>query len=315
MDALLRLLTDNESVPGRLVTTAVVVVTTMVVASLAARLVGRRFDDASARYYARKLTRYAVALVALVVLAVLWRAFAGRAGVVLGLAAAGLAFAMQEVVGAVAGWFNILSGRIFRVGDRIQMGGVRGDVIDITPLRTKIMEMGSGEPDGASWVRGRQYTGRIVSVSNKATFTEPVFNYSAVFDFIWEEVTIPVPYDADWHLAEQILQEEVWQASASADAFEAMQLMTERYPIARTDVEPRVFIRATDNWNELSARFVVPVRSARQAKDALTRRMLERFSQAGIEVASETSEVTVHVDPGDQAGRTGPSRGPDGVGP
>lgn len=75
--------------------------------------------------------------------------------------------------------------------------------------------------------------------------------------------------------------------------------MTDRYPVARTDVEPRVFMRAMDNWNELSARFIVPVRSARQAKDAMTRRILERFAQAGIEVASETSDVTVHLQSSD----------------
>lgn len=73
---------------------------------------------------------------ALIAIAIVWRAFAGRAGIVLGFAAAGLAFAMQEVVGAVAGSFNIISGRSYRVGDRVQVGGVRGDVIDITPLRS-----------------------------------------------------------------------------------------------------------------------------------------------------------------------------------
>jgi hypothetical protein len=119
-----------------------------------------------------KMARYAVAFVAVVILCVVWHAFAGRIGVVLGIAVAGLAFAMQEVIGAVAGWFNIVSGRVFRVGDRIQMGGVRGDVIDITPLRTKVMEIG-GSVEDASWVRGRQFTGRIVAISNKMTFTEP----------------------------------------------------------------------------------------------------------------------------------------------
>jgi hypothetical protein len=70
--------------------------------------------------------------------------------------------------------------------------------------------------------------------------------------------------------------------------------MTRRYPIERADVEPNVYLRATDNWAELSARFVVPVRTARRAKDALTRRVLDRLYQEGIPIASETSEVTVH---------------------
>jgi small-conductance mechanosensitive channel len=95
------------------------------------------------------------------VIALIWRAFAGRIGVVLGLVVAGVAFAMQEVIGALAGWVNVVSGRIFRVGDRLQMGGVQGDVIDLTPLRTKILEIGSVAED-ASWVKGRQHTGRIV---------------------------------------------------------------------------------------------------------------------------------------------------------
>jgi hypothetical protein len=59
-----------------------------------------------------------------------------------------------------------------------------------------------GDSDGgdpqASWVKGRQTTGRIVSLSNKLTFTDPVFNYSAAFSYIWEELTLPVPYRDDW---------------------------------------------------------------------------------------------------------------------
>lgn len=295
MDTFVELLVDNESAAGRAVTSAAVVAFGFVLASFLPSVVTRRFEDATSRYYARKLIRFGIGVVVLVVLAVIWRAFAGRFGVVLGVGAAGLAFAMQEVVGAIAGWFNILSGSIFRVGDRIQMGGVRGDVIDITPLRTKIMEMGTANEDG-SWVAGRQYTGRIVAVSNKMTFTEPVFNYSTVFGFIWEELTVPVPYDSDWHRAEQILRDEVASVSATPDAQEAIKEMAARYPVPLADVEPRVFVRATDNWNELAARFVVPVRSARLVKDGVTRRVLDRFAAEGIPIASATSDVTIHFD-------------------
>ena len=295
MSTVLELLVDNESVAGRAFTSAAAILFGILLASALPPLATRRFDDPTSRYYARKLVRFGIGVVVVICLAVIWRAFAGRIGVVLGLGAAGLAFAMQEVVGAIAGWFNILSGRIFRVGDRIQMGGVRGDVIDITPLRTKIMEMGTASEDG-SWVGGRQYTGRIVAVSNKMTFTEPVFNYSTVFGFIWEELTVPVPYEADWHRAEQILRDEVASVSATPGAQEAIKEMAARYPVPLADVEPRVFMRATDNWNELAARFVVPVRSARLVKDGVTRRVLDRLAAEGIPVASATSDVTVHLD-------------------
>jgi small-conductance mechanosensitive channel len=296
MQQLWRLVVETDSVGERLVTSLVVVLVAGVIGEIVGRLVAHRLDDAYGRYYARKAARYVTALVALIVLAVVWRAFAGRFGVVLGLTAAGLAFAMQEVIGAIAGWFNIVSGRIFRVGDRIQMGGVKGDVLDITPLRTKIMEMGT--PEGDSWVHGRQFTGRIVAVSNKATFTEPVFNYSTMFEFIWEELAFGVPVDSDWKRGEQILLDEARRASASEPGADAMSSVARNYPIAHADVEPRVFVRVTDDWIELAARFVVHVRTARRVKDEMTRRVLDRFDAAGLRVAARTLDVSMTTDDG-----------------
>ena len=195
MSEFLDLLRDNTSVLGRLVTTAVLVVVAVLVALVAGRLAGSRVDDPYNRYYVRKMIHAVVVVALLVALAVVWRPFAGRIGVVLGFATAGLAFAMQEVIGAFAGWVSILTGRQFRVGDRIQMGGIRGDVIDLSPLRTRLLEIGAGSQE--DWICGRQYTGRVVSVSNKAIFSEPVFNSTAAFEYLWEELTVPVPYDAD----------------------------------------------------------------------------------------------------------------------
>jgi small-conductance mechanosensitive channel len=288
------LLVDTNSVTGRLVSSLVVVTVAVAAALLLAPLVARRADNAYTRYHLRKATRYVIVLIAAVTLAVLWRPFAGQIGVVLGFTAAGVAFAMQEVIGALAGWVNIVSGRIFGVGDRIKMGGAHGDVIDLTPLRTKILEIGvpeSAAKDAETWVRGRQYTGRIVAVSNKASFTEPVFNYSAIFEFLWEELTVPIPHTSDWESAERIMLEEARRVSRSQGARTAMAEMVRRYPVPVTEVEPRVFLRATDNWIELTARFVVPLRSARSVKDDITRRVLDRLSSAGIEVASQTIVV------------------------
>jgi small-conductance mechanosensitive channel len=296
MSSVWELVTDNSTVGGKLTTTAVIAAGTIFVGMTAGRLLSRRVDDRYRKYYARKIVHYVAWVVALIALGILWRPFAGQLGLVLGLTTAGLAFAMQEVIGALAGWFNILSGSIFRVGDRVQLGGVRGDVIDITPLRTKVMEIGSSVGDD-TWVRGRQYTGRIVAISNKATFDEPVYNYSATFEFIWEEIIIPVSYRDDWHAAEQIITEEAVRISSSKEAEAAIAQMIRRYPVARTEVEPRVYVRATDNYLELAARFVVPVRTARFVKDELTRRILERLAEAGIPIASATQDVTVRPVP------------------
>jgi len=249
----------------------------------------------------RKWSTYVAILVfAGLVALIIWAPAGGRFTTVIGLATAGLAFAMQQVIGSFFGWINILSGRIFRIGDRIEMAGVRGDVIDMTPLRTKILEMGqrgSPLPQGGSdpgvWVHGRQYTGRIVTISNQQTFSSPVYNYSSSFEFVWDELVVPVPYRCDWRAADRILLEEAQRAHSGPAAERAMEAMIARYPVPAVRVEPRVFAHATDNWVELTARFMVPVRTARAVRDELTRRVLERFEEHGIEIASATSDVTV----------------------
>jgi small-conductance mechanosensitive channel len=288
---------------SRPVQTAIALGAAVVVWAIGSALVRLLVRDRFDRYSARAAVRYAVAIAFVVAVLFIWKAFSGSSALVVGLIAAGLAFAMQEVVGAVAGWVNIIAGRVYRVGDRIEIAGVQGDVIDLTPLRTKLMEIGSQRQDDSgdgaaapSWVKGRQTTGRIVTFSNKQTFSNPVFNYSAAFDFVWEELTLPIPYRDDWQRAEQILLDEARKVSRSKGAQEAMDEMSRRYPVPRAEVEPQVYVRATDNWVELSARFVVPVRTARTVRTELTRRLLDRLHAEGLEVASETAELTIFPD-------------------
>ncbi len=283
----------NAGAPSsQIVASGVTVGIALIVILTTGVIVGRFLSEPLARYHARKLIRYLTGLLTVIALGAIWRAFAGRAAEILGFAAAGIAFAMQETIGAVAGWFNIVSGGLFRVGDRVQMLGVRGDVIDITLLRTKLMEIGSAT-DGGTWVKGRQYTGRVVAVSNKATFTDPVYNFSALIDFVWEELSFPISYRSDWKLAEKIILDEATRITAAQGAGEAVRHMARRYPVSQAEVEPRVFVRATDSYLELSARFPVPIRSARSTKDTLTRHIYEELQEAGIEIGSSTSEVTV----------------------
>ena len=104
---------------------------------------------------------------------------------------------------------------------------------------------------------------------------------------------IPIDYRDDWHSAERIMTEEAQRISSSAEAEQAIARMIQRYPLARTEVESRVFVNATDNYLELAARFVVPVRRARSVKDELTRRVLDRLTMEGIPIASTTQNLTL----------------------
>ncbi|WP_244424738.1 mechanosensitive ion channel domain-containing protein [Methylobacterium nodulans] len=137
-----------------------------------------------------------------------------RLATALGLVTAGLAFALQRVITAMAGYVMILQGGTFNLGDRIVMGGVCGDVLALSFMQATILEM--GEPasvtsaatgPSSTWIHSRQYTGRVVTVSNAKVFDDPTYNYTREFPYIWEELTVPIRYGANRTRAETILLE------------------------------------------------------------------------------------------------------------
>lgn len=272
------------------------------VARQVVRLALRGRTHTSGRFWARQGINLATAVFTALGLVSIWFDNGLHAAAALGVLTAGAAFALQKAITSLAGYFLILRGDIFSVGDRIVMGGVRGDVIGLGFLRTTILEM--GQPGGDSdetvpvWVDGRQYTGRVVTVTNAAVFDDPVFNYSREFSFLWEELKVPVKFDTDLERAERILLDAALEHSKDRAVLgaEALQKMRRRFFVPDTDLEPEVFWKFDSNWVELAVRFVVPTRGIRRIKSEISRDVLRRFKEAGIEIASTTFAV-VEVPP------------------
>jgi small-conductance mechanosensitive channel len=282
----------------KLAFTLVFILVLWLVAALAHRIARRLpHERRELEFWSRQFIRVATTLIGIVGLMSIWFDDPGRLAAGLGLVTAGLAFALQRVVTALAGYIVILRGDTFNVGDRIKMGGVRGDVIGISFLQTTIMEMGqppaTQEEDPGMWVQARQYSGRIVTVTNAKIFDEPVYNYTRDFPYIWEEVRMPVPYASDWEQAERILLEAgrrhgLTEAQVPAEGIKELQ---RRYFMETPDVQPNTFIRLTDNWIEIVVRFVTAEHGVRQVKDRMSREILLAFTEAGLQVASTTFEI------------------------
>ena len=261
------------------------------------RLLMRGHANKRARFWTHQGISLFAAVVTILGVLSIWFEDPAQLTTALGLVTAGLAFALQKVITAVAGYFVILRGNTFSVGDRISMGGVRGDVIALGFIQTTIMEMGQPPPvqqeAPAVWVGSRQFTGRIVTVTNDRIFDEPVYNYTRDFPYIWEEIKIPITYKDDRQRAEEILLE-----SAGRHAFQARSLgedhlrhMQDQYALQIQDLDPRVFYRLTDNWLELVVRFVVKEHGVRDVKDAISRDLLAALDEAGIGIASATFDI------------------------
>jgi small-conductance mechanosensitive channel len=144
------------------------------------------------------------------------------------------------------------------------------------------------------WVHSRQFTGRIVTVSNDKIFDEPVYNYTFEFPFLWEEMRLPIRYQDDRQRAEEILLEAAAKHAIRPDELDSRQRehLERRYDIRIGEVAPRVYWRITDNWLELTVRFLAHDHGTRQIKDAMSREIMARLDEAGIGIASATYEIT-----------------------
>lgn len=262
-------------------------------------LVLRRTDHSSiqTKFWTRQGISLTGAIILILGLLSIWFSDPTRLATALGLVSAGLAFALQQPVTSVAGYFVILRGSTFDVGDRISMGGVRGDVLRLGFVQTTIMEMGQPPAvQGASpamWVQSRQFTGRIVTVSNSKIFSEPVYNYTRDFPFIWEEMVIPITYQADREKVEAIMLAAATKNAVDADTLDPKvkdKLITQ-FDVRPFDLTPKVFYRITDNWLELTVRFLVHTHLIRGVKDSMSRTIIAELDKVKIGIASATYDI------------------------
>jgi small-conductance mechanosensitive channel len=290
---------NTESGRKLLLTLALLVVlwllSKVIRAGLRALFRGRQ--DVTASFWSRQAVHIVLTIVGVLFIVSIWFDQPGRIGSMAGLITAGLAVALTKVVTSLAGYFVILRSRVFNIGDRIAMAGVRGDVIALSFLRTTILEMGQppgeqgNEPD--VWVGSRQYTGRIVTVTNDKVFDEPIYNYSRDFEYVFEEMRIPIKFDVNRRRAEEILLDAARKHTTemTKDAERAHESLRRKYAVAVTDLEPRVYYRLTDNWLELTVRFIAPTHGVRELKDKISRDILEAFDAENIGIASATFEI------------------------
>ena len=264
-----------DPVVGKIVASLLAVLVVVVLVRYTQRALGRYVEDSQRRYRLKKLVAFGGYVVAILLLSIVFSDKLSGLTVLLGVLGAGIAFALQEVIVSVAGWVALSFGRLYDVGDRVQLGGIKGDVIDIGVLRTTLMECGG-------WINGDQYNGRVVRVANSFIFKEPVYNYSSDFPFLWDEITIPVRYGSNYEMARQGFQ----QVLDDLTGEHARQLkgdwrkMTDKYLLEDAQLTPSVSLKMDDNWAEFALRYVVDYKKRRSMKDQISSRILKLIEES-----------------------------------
>ncbi|MGO4819152.1 mechanosensitive ion channel family protein [Flavobacterium sp. W22_SRS_FP1] len=273
---------------GRLVTFIIGVAIIWVLIKLIKKNLFSKIKDNDSRYKATKISSFVGYLATIIILIVVFSEKLGGLTVALGVAGAGIAFALQEVIASFAGWLAIMFGGFYNSGDRVQLGGIKGDVMDIGVLRTTIMETGQ-------WVDGDLYNGRIVLIANSYVFKEPVFNYSGEFPFLWDEIKIPIQYGSNYEMAQKIILSAGLEIAGdlTVNSKEKWKSLQKKYRLEDAQTEPMISMVANDNWAEYTLRYVVDYKKRRNTKTILFSKILTEIETTNgkVKMASATFQL------------------------
>jgi small-conductance mechanosensitive channel len=274
----------------KLLASAITVIVLLVARRLVLRAVQPRVEELEAMYRARKISTYVITVVGLVTLGFIWLDAFDNLPTYLGLVSAGVAIALSDLLKNIAGWLYIVIRRPFRVGDRVEIAGLKGDVVDIRLFRFSLLEVGG-------WVDAEQSTFRLLHIPNGRVFTEAVANYTEGFDFVWHEIPVLVTFESNWRRAEEIVKEALATRAPEIEEQAARHIRetARRYHIKVGTLSPTVYLTVRDSGVVLTARFLTHTRHRRSAEETIWKSLLTLIEQdPAVELAYPTVRTYLH---------------------
>lgn len=218
----------------------------------------------------------------------------------LGLVSAAIVISLQDVCASFFGWFAIIFSRKITIGDRLEIEGVRGDVLDIQLLRTTLLEMNN-------WLGVDQPTGRIIIVPNNFIFKSKVFNFSHGHPFIWNKIEVTVTFSTPTAGATAVFQKALEEETREefAAARQEAAVMEQRYGVEDADYRPKIYTRIADSGVTFSLIYVSHYRRTSTMRNRINRRLIaELETHRHIQLAYNTLQVLAS---------TAPTEGPSAV--
>tara|TARA_R110002124_G_scaffold219424_1_gene385305 strand:+ start:12902 stop:13825 length:924 start_codon:yes stop_codon:yes gene_type:complete len=278
---------SSPVITGQILKTILVILVLWLIRSLTLRVVNKNIENKKTTYKWRKNLTYISAFLGTILITQIWFSALGNLSTYFGLLSAGLAIALKDPVTDLAAWMFIIWRKPFDVGDRIEIGKSKGDIIDIRPFKFTILEIGN-------WVDADQSTGRVIHVPNHTVFSEQLANYTSDFQFIWNEIGIMVTFESDWKTAKQILSEIAHEESKDfiERAKDQIRKAAKSYLIEYRYLTPIVYTNVKDSGVMLSIRYLTDPRKRRGSAQAIWERALDEFAASdSIDLAYPTMRI------------------------
>jgi len=247
------------------------------VAEVWRRAIYRYVHETRRRYQMLLLRRIAMWLAIGLVIAFSFASELGSLATFAGLLTAGVAVALQNVILSIAAYFFLIGKFGVRVGDRVQIAGVSGEVVEIGLVRMYLMELGGNDRD-------LHPTGRIVAFSNSFVF-QPMagmFRQIPGTNFVWHEITLTLASDSDYGSVEERMMKAVDAAfTPYHETLEQQRSLMERNlgSVSVGPLRPQTGLKLTPSGLEVRVSFPVQLHQASEIDDRVTREILKELDR------------------------------------
>ena len=236
------------------------------------------------KYFRNRKIKISLTIICWIVVVLIWKEQIKGLMTLISFVSAAVTIALREIIFNFFAGIYINAKKILDIEDRIEIKGIKGDVITIHSLGFEMLEIA----DGSEY---EQSTGKIVHIPNSAIFTEPTKNFTKAFKYIWDEIKINVELDSDIEDTKNVLYYILESNEVLKEIPKKMENQvddaTVEYRIYYNNLDPIIYTRIEESHIEFSLRYLVHPKKIRIVQDEIYLRVLEQYRKGNIKLYKE----------------------------
>ncbi len=236
------------------------------------------------KYFRNRKIKISLTVICWLVVILIWKEQIKSLMTLISFVSAAVTIALREIIFNFFAGIYINAKKILEVEDRIEIKGIKGDVITIHSLGFEMLEIA----DGSEY---EQSTGKIVHIPNSAVFSEPTKNFTKAFKYIWDEIKINVELDSNLEETKAILYDILEENEILKEIPKKMENQvddaTVEYRIYYNNLDPIVYTRIVESHIELSLRYLVHPKKIRIVQNEIYLKVLEEYRKGNIKLYKE----------------------------
>ena len=243
------------------------------------KLSGRR------EFVFNQMFKVVVNVMQILVLLFIWDDYIKDLMTLISVVSAAMTIALRELILNFFCGLYIQMKKPFKVEDRIEIDGIKGDVMNISSLDFEVLEISTKDERGQS-------TGIVVTFPNSVVFSKPIKNITKGFKYIWDEITVKVKLDCDLSSNKQTLYKIVNELEVVKNIPKKMKeqinsINTENR-IYFNQYNPIIYTKLVDNYVELTIRYLMHPKKSRFVESVIWNKIYLAYKEGNLDLFTGT---------------------------